>query len=74
MTQGEHTIFQPAFIATEAVFSSCLISSMILNIFMCPFRIASFVKNVDVHSQKDYCTCVCATLKVITPCDHLEAV
>lgn len=46
--QGYHTVFQPAFIATEEVFFSCLILSMFLNVFMCPFQFASFIKNVDV--------------------------
>lgn len=74
MVQGDHTIFQPAFIATEVVFFSCLISSIFLKVFMCPFQIASFIKNVDVPCQKGYCTCVCATLERITPCNHSEAV
>lgn len=47
---------------------------MFLNVFMCPFQVASFIKNVDVHSQKGYCNCVCATLKRIAPRNHLEAV
>lgn len=45
-----------------------------LNVLLCSFLAATFIKNVDAHYRKDCCTCACATLNGITLYSHLETV